>query len=100
MFRWIGPFGAARVLPFVRGLLAALALLVAPGARACPVCHSPLGAEVRAGLFGGDLLPNLAAVLLPVPILAALVLAVRRFGLPGIPAEHQVEKDAEKEDGA
>lgn len=79
-----------------RSFAAAAAALVASAARACPVCHSPLGAEVRAGLFGGDLLQNVAAILLPVPILAAVVLAVRRFGLPGIPAEHHAgSEDAE-----
>lgn len=94
--RWIDPPRVARILLSVRALLAALALLVASGAQACPVCHSPLGAEVRAGLFGGDLLQNVAAILLPVPILAAVVLAVRRFGLPGIPAEHHAgSEDAE-----
>lgn len=67
-----------------RALLAATAALGATAAWACPVCHSPLGAEVRAGLFGPELLENLAATLLPFPFLALVVLLVRRFGLPGL----------------
>ncbi len=67
----------------VRALVAVIGGAFAPAALACPVCHSPLGAEVRAGLLGGDLVQNLAAILLPFPVLAAFVVLVRRFGLPG-----------------
>lgn len=70
-----------------RALAAAILALAATAAGACPVCRSPLGAEVRAGLLGGDLARNLAATLLPFPVLGAVVLLVRRFGLPGVGRE-------------
>ena len=67
-----------------RALFALPAAVAAVVAEACPVCHSPLGAEVRARLFGPELLGNLAATLLPFPVLAGIALLVRMFGLPGI----------------
>jgi len=76
--------GVSMMAISTRPLLAAPAAFFATAAQACPVCHSPLGAEVRAGLFGPELLQNLAATLLPFPLLALVVLLVRRFGLPGV----------------
>ena len=78
---------ASTVGAIPRALLAAGAALAAPAARACPICHSPAGEQVRAGLLGPELLQNLAATLLPFPVLAAIVLLVRRYGLPGVPRD-------------
>ena len=39
---------------------------------ACTLCHSATAAQVRAALFGSDLLANAAAVLAPAPVLAAV----------------------------
>jgi hypothetical protein len=66
----------------------------APGvSMACPICHSPIGAEVRAGLFGPDLLANVVATLLPFPVLAGVVLLVRYFGIPGLAGTSRGKED-------
>jgi hypothetical protein len=44
-------------------------------AAACPVCHTALGAQVRAGLLDG-LGVNLLATLAPFPVLGLVVVAV------------------------
>jgi hypothetical protein len=44
----------------------------------CTLCYSRVAQDVRAALFAADFWPNLAALLLPFPILAAAVLIVRR----------------------
>lgn len=48
---------------------AAVPLLAPAPAFACTLCHSDLAEQVRAALFGPDLLLNAAAVLAPVPVL-------------------------------
>jgi hypothetical protein len=50
-------------------------------ARACPLCHTETGAQVRAGIFGEDFGTNLVLTLLPFPVLAALVL-VTHYAFP------------------
>lgn len=59
-----------------------LALACAPGpAHACTLCHSDVAGQVRAALFGADLLENLLAVFAPAPVIAAawwLLTGVRR----------------------
>ena len=47
-------------------------------ALSCSLCYSRVAQDVRAALFAADFWPNLAALLLPFPILAAAVLLVRR----------------------
>ena len=54
------------------GILSLL-LLSNTAAAACPVCATELGQQVRSGIFGPDFGSNLLAVLLPFPVLAAIV---------------------------
>ena len=49
---------------------------------ACPFCDTETGAQVRAGLFDGRFLENLALVLAPFPVFGAVVAWVY-FGRPG-----------------
>ncbi|MDQ3621418.1 MAG: hypothetical protein M3463_02885 [Verrucomicrobiota bacterium] len=60
-------------------LLAAAAVPLA--ASACPLCDTPTGEQVRAGIFNQDFAMTLLAVLSPFPVLL-LVLAAMHFGLP------------------
>jgi hypothetical protein len=53
--------------------LAAVLMVVAADAMACPVCHTDGGAALRAELFGARFLPDLLAVLSPFPVLLAVV---------------------------
>ena len=46
---------------------------------ACTLCHSEIGEEVRAIVFGPDFLSNLAAVLAPVPLLVASTCVIRKL---------------------
>jgi len=60
----------------------ALLLVAAPGAiRACTVCASPTGQQVRDGIFNESFLPTFAVVAAPFPILL-LGLALYHFGMP------------------
>ncbi len=58
-----------------------LLLFAAFPAHACTVCDSGTGRQVRAGLFDGHFLHQFTLVVLPIPVLAALVLLIH-FGLP------------------
>ena len=50
---------------------------VAPAAvMACPICDTPTGEQVRAGIFGAGFLSTLLTVLLPFPILLVAVLII------------------------
>ncbi len=51
----------------------------ASSAWACPLCESETGERVRAGIFDADFGYNLAATLLPFPVLLG-VAALIRFG--------------------
>lgn len=65
----------------LRGSLAtALVLLVPRLARACTVCDSELGQQVRAGIFGENFWSTLLAVAAPFPVLLGAIAAVQ-FGL-------------------
>ncbi len=64
-----------------RPIVAAAAVLAAAPAAACPFCESEVGAQVHAGIFNAEFVENLLLVLLPFPILLALLVAVH-FGLP------------------
>lgn len=56
-----------------RILLVFAFLLVEPAAAwACPLCDSATADQVRAGLFDGHFLKNLAVVLLPFPLFIGL----------------------------
>ena len=46
---------------------------------ACTLCHSEVGVEVRAIVFGPDFLSNLAALLAPVPLLVAATYVIRKL---------------------
>jgi hypothetical protein len=60
--------------------LSTLALLfVAAPAWACTLCHSRTAEDVRAAVFGADFWSNCTALILPVPVLLAATLAVRRY---------------------
>ena len=54
---------------------------MASAASACPNCDTGTGEQVRAGLFDADFGRTLVAVLLPFPILLAVV-AIIHFGIP------------------
>jgi hypothetical protein len=65
------------------GVAAAACVLATHAAvQACPLCHSELGAQVRAGIFGAHFLADLLAVLSPFPVLALAILGVRRLCTP------------------
>jgi hypothetical protein len=48
-------------------------------ARACPVCNTETGAQVRLKIFGEDFARTLAATLAPVPVLVVVVAGVSRW---------------------
>ena len=52
-------------------------------AQACPVCDSPAGEQVRAGIADGNATLNLAAVLLPFLLTFALVAVIHGAGRRG-----------------
>lgn len=52
-------------------------------AAACPVCSSPTGLAVRAGLLDGHFLRHFAVVTLPAPMLLLAVAAVH-LGMPSL----------------
>ena len=56
------------------------ALLFAAPAHACPMCHSPAGEQVRAGIVGDGLAAGLLATLLPFALTAGVVAAVHFSG--------------------
>lgn len=68
----------------MRGVVARLALwtaaaLASPApAWACTLCHSRTAEQVRAAVLGPDFWVNVGALLSPVPVLLAAVLAARR----------------------
>ena len=65
-------------------LMFLLAILMAvPAAWACPVCDSGTGQQVRSGIFDENFGDTLLAVLLPFPILLAIVLVIH-FGPPSM----------------
>ena len=66
----------------MRSILQTFACLVlcASIASACPLCHTPTGEQVRAGIFNGSFGENLLLTLAPFPVLAAVVLAMH-FGV-------------------
>ena len=61
---------------------------VASAALACPVCDTGTGEQVRAGLFDEGFGRTLIAVILPFPILLAVVATIY-FGLPFRPRPPQ-----------
>jgi hypothetical protein len=64
----------------IRGVaVIAVVLADASVVLACPVCDSPAGAQVRAGIVGDGLAAGLLATLLPFALTAA-VIAVVHFG--------------------
>ena len=63
----------------MRTLLMCLALLVAAPAWGCPVCDSPVGLEVRAGLFSGSFLRTLLEVAAPFPLVGLVLYVVGRW---------------------
>lgn len=46
---------------------------------ACTLCHSRIAEDVRAIVLGQDFWPNLAALAMPFPLLAAAILFIRRI---------------------
>lgn len=67
----------ARSAAFLAVAVAAVPL----AASACPLCNTPTGQQVRAGIFDHDFAMTLLTVLAPFPVLL-LVLAAMHFGLP------------------
>ena len=60
--------------------LPVMVLMFAPPALACPVCDSPTGGEVRAGIAGDGLAAGLLGTLLPFALTAAVVALVHCGG--------------------
>ena len=63
---------------------------VATTVSACPVCDTGTGEQVRAGIFDAEFGRTLVAVLLPFPILLAVVATIH-FGLPFRPQQPREE---------
>lgn len=80
----------------VAALPAVLLLLPCAAARACPVCDTGTGEAVRAGLFDAAFAGNLAAVLLPFPVLLALA-ALTYYGPPAPPPPWRRGRGKKKE---
>jgi hypothetical protein len=57
-------------------LAALTTLLLAPGARACPLCAAGLRAQVHAAIFDGSFAETLAMTALPFGVLAAILAAI------------------------
>jgi hypothetical protein len=64
-----------------------LSVFIAAPARACPVCNTDAGAQVRAGLTDANLATGALAVLLPFLILSGIAAAIH-FGLPRSRSNH------------
>jgi hypothetical protein len=66
------------------GLALAILPVAASSARACPVCDTPTGQQVRDGLAGGDLPRTVSAVVLPfVVVFGVAALARSQWGGKG-----------------
>ena len=61
------------------GLLFFAMVLAAAPARACPVCRTGTGRQVRAGIVGDDLGPGVLATVLPFAVVAGVTAAIH-FG--------------------
>jgi hypothetical protein len=69
-------------------------LLIGPTAAwACPLCDSATADQVRAGLFDGHFLKNLAVVLLPFPLFIGLGVCVYFSG----PRQHGAAPSLDEE---
>jgi hypothetical protein len=65
-----------------RTLLVSAAFGLLPqAARACPVCDTAIGEQVRTGIFNDTFWPTLRTTTIPFPLFLALV-AVVHFGIP------------------
>ena len=65
--------------PMWRNLFPAISFFALPAAvMACPICDTPTGEQVRAGIFGAGFFSTLLTVLLPFPILLVAVLIINR----------------------
>ncbi len=69
----------------------AVALALPIAVVACPICSSPIGQQVRTGIFGDNFWRTLAAVVSPFPVLL-IVLAVYHFGLPTFWRRSKIQK--------
>ncbi|MES2464588.1 MAG: hypothetical protein V4671_28840 [Armatimonadota bacterium] len=65
-------------------ILPLVSLTFARAASACTLCESDTAQQVRAGLFDGNFLSNVALTLLPFPLLLAIV-AGTYYGFPTLP---------------
>ncbi|GAA3718325.1 hypothetical protein GCM10022268_28320 [Sphingomonas cynarae] len=53
--------------------------LAAGPAHACTLCHSRIADDVRAAVFGPGFWSDAVALISPVPLLAAMVIVMRRY---------------------
>lgn len=65
----------------IGGFIALSANLLPAVASACPICNTPTGQQVRAGIFGNDFWTTLLIVVSPFPILL-LAIAAYHFDWP------------------
>jgi hypothetical protein len=68
---------AVRVVAAFRLAVTTLAVACTSAASACTVCDSPPAEQVRARILDGQFATTLAAVLLPFPILLAVVAVIQ-----------------------
>jgi hypothetical protein len=65
----------------MRTILAVVVMLLgSAAARACPVCDTETGQQVRAGIFGEDFGSNLLVTALPFPVLLLIVALIHLGG--------------------
>jgi hypothetical protein len=67
----------ARMMPYA---LMVIALLLAPRAHACTLCHTDIGRQVRAGVFADDFWQNLGITVLPIALVGGVAVQIRRGG--------------------
>jgi hypothetical protein len=74
------------------------ALAISSAARACPTCHTELGAAVRAAILGPDFGVHLLALVSPILILAGIVAGLQatcsKLDRKRLPSAQLPESDA------
>ena len=62
----------------LRAFMRMPSILFTSVAYACPLCHTPVGEQVRIGIFNTRFGTNLLATVLPFPIFAVIVVCIYR----------------------
>lgn len=77
---------------FIRACTILLVGLASSVARACTVCGSNTGQQLRAGIFDGHFWRSLTLLSLPFPVFALVVAAIY-FGMPDIEERQDPAED-------